>query len=134
MTIGGGDFPPAACRPADTITTASTGVGRGARVRAVVEDIGRQQRTRQVHFLLEEPLGEGIASTLPPPLVRVPSEGPFPRPWLPRDIPLTRVAEPRPQEVQPPVAISRIWPSCCTAGCGTVLALNTMAAPSWQNC
>ena len=38
--------------------------------------------------------------------MRVPSEGPFPRPWLPRDIPLTRVAEPRPQEVQPPVAIS----------------------------
>ena len=88
------------------MTTASTGAGRGVRVRAAIEDIGRQQRTRQVRFLLEEPLGEGIASTLPPPLVRVPSEGPFPRPWLPRDIPLTRVAEPRPQEVQPPAAIS----------------------------
>ena len=112
-TVGGGDFPPAACRPADTVTTASTGAGRGVKILAVMEGIKTQRRVaamRHVHFLLAGPLEEAVASALPPPLVRAPNEGPCPRPWLPRDIPLERVTAPQPREVQPPIAATQREP------------------------
>ena len=111
VSRGGGDFPPAAYRRADTVTTASTGVGRGALIRATAQRDGARRRmeaTRHVTFLLEFPLEERVAAALPPPLVRIPNQGPFPRPWLPRDIPLERVAESRPREVQPPVTTAKL--------------------------
>jgi len=115
VSAGDGRFPLVGVRRAPAVTAANAGIGRGALLRAKLErDFARRRMASapgRVGFLLEAPWEEGVAASLPPPLLQVPSapleqvagrpvavEGPITSPDL---------------EVSPPVALADpVVPDC----------------------
>ena len=73
---GGGDLPLVGVRRTPAATTERTGIGRGARLQATLERAIAAQRMASgpglIGYLLEAPWEEGVAASLPPPLLQVP--------------------------------------------------------------
>jgi len=110
VSAGDWGFPLVRVRRAPAVTTTSAGVGRGTLLRDTLQrDLARRRMASApgcVGFLLEAPWEEGVAASLPPPLLQVPH---VPPEW---DVALPVAAEePAPSadmEVPPPVALAEL--------------------------